>query len=133
MVEWLQVRGIAFPPKAYKATIFDIIKNLNPTPQYFVDDMAAAAGGLHLWLVLSNDIQIKLKIVAGHKVVTWAQVEGHIKAKAKAFNLTEVEQLAWDGFRVVTPNHWKKLIRHERDKVEDHYWSCNGLYEQYTE
>ena len=45
MVEWLQDRGIAFPPKAYKATIFDIIKNLNPTPRYFVDDMVAAAGG----------------------------------------------------------------------------------------
>ena len=60
-------------------------------------------------------------------------MKGHIKANAKAFNLTEMEQLTWDGFAVVTPNRWKKLVRHVREKVEDHYWSCDGLYKQYTQ
>ena len=85
-----------------------------------------------------------LTLYAGHEVVrlpvahctlnpielAWAQVKGHIKSNARAFNLTEVEQLAWDGFEVVTADRWKKLIRHVREKVEDHYWSCDGLYEQ---
>ena len=50
-----------------------------------------------------------------------SQVKRHIKGNAKHFNLTETEQLAWDGFAVVTPDHWKKLIRQVREKVEDHY------------
>ena len=65
--------------------------------------------------------------------MAWAQVKGHIKGNAKHFNLTETEQLAWDGFAVVTPDRWKKLIRHVREKVEDHYWSCDGLYQQCTQ
>ena len=64
--------------------------------------------------------------------LAWAQVKGHIKSNAKAFNLTEVEQLAWEGFAKVTADRWKKLIVHVQEKVEDHYWSCDGLYEQYT-
>ena len=64
--------------------------------------------------------------------LAWAQVKGHIKSNAKAFNLTEIEQLAREGFKVVTADRWKKLVLHVREKVEDHYWSCDGLYQQYT-
>ena len=63
--------------------------------------------------------------------LAWAQVKGHIKANTKVFNLTEVEQLAWEGFQIVTADRWRKLIRHVREKVEDHYWSSDGLYEEY--
>ena len=63
--------------------------------------------------------------------LAWAQVKGHIKANAKAFNLTEVEQLAWEGFGIVTADRRCKLIKHMRDKVEDHYWTSDGLFEQY--
>ena len=65
--------------------------------------------------------------------MAWAQVKGHIKGNAKHFNLTETKQLAWDGFAVVTPDRWKKLIRHLREKVKNHYWSCDGLYQQCTQ
>ena len=64
--------------------------------------------------------------------LAWAQVKGHIKSNTKEFNLTEVEWLAWEGFATVTADRWKKLVVHVREKVEDHYWSCDGLYEQYT-
>ena len=62
-----------------------------------------------------------------------AQVKDHIKGNAKHFNITETEQLAWDGFAIVTPDRWKKLIRYVREKVKDHYWSCDGLYQQCTQ
>ena len=64
--------------------------------------------------------------------LVWAQVKGHIKSNIKEFNLTEVERLAWEGFATVTADRWKKLVVHVQEKVEDHYWSCDGLYEQYT-
>ena len=54
--------------------------------------------------------------------LAWAQVKGHIKSNTKAFNLSEVEKLAWDGFAIVTADRWKKLVKHVREKVEDHYW-----------
>ena len=60
----------------------------------------------------------------------WAQVKGHIKANARVFNLREVEQLAWEGFDVVTPDHWKSLAEHVKIHFEDHYWSNDGLYEK---
>ena len=56
MQEWLRDQGMNFPPKAKKAEIFEIIKRLNPTPRYFVDDMAEAAGWLHTWQLLSSEI-----------------------------------------------------------------------------
>ena len=33
----------------------------------------------------------------------------------------------------MTTDHWKKLIRHVQEKVEDHYWSCDGIYRQYIQ
>ena len=60
-------------------------------------------------------------------------MKDHIKCNTKAFNLTEVEQLAWEGIATVTAARWKKLIVHVQEKVEDHYWSCDGLYEQYVD
>ena len=48
------------------------------------------------------------------------------------FNLMEREKLACEGFSIVTADRWKKLIMHMHDKVEDHYWSCDGQYDQYV-
>ena len=36
-------------------------------------------------------------------------------------------------FLYLTADRWKKLIKHVREKVKDHYWSCDGLYERYTQ
>ena len=64
--------------------------------------------------------------------LAWAQVKGHIKTNTKMFNLMEVEKLAWEGFSILTVDHWKKLIKHVQDKVEDHCWSCDSLCDQYV-
>ena len=62
--------------------------------------------------------------------LAWAQVKGHIKANTHAFNLHEVEKLAWEDFDVVRPDCWKSLIQHVKIHFEDHYWSNDGLYEE---
>ena len=88
-----------------------------------------------------------LSFLAGHEVVwlpvthcslnptemAWARVKSHIKANTKAFNLTEVERLGWEGFSIVTADRWSKLIKHVQEKKEDHYWACDGLYQQVVE
>ena len=33
----------------------------------------------------------------------------------------------------MTADHWKKLNKHVREKVEDHCWSCDDLYERCTQ
>ena len=101
MIEWMDNKGIAHPPKALKSEIFSIIAGLNLTPRYVVDEMAEAAG---------------------HEVVRLPV----------ALNLTEVERLAWEGFEVVTPECWASLIKHVKEKVEDHYWEGDGLAESYS-
>ena len=60
--------------------------------------------------------------------LAWAQVKGHIKAHTREFNLTEVERLVWEGFEVVTPERWASLVKHVREKVEDHYWEVAEHY-----
>lgn len=65
MLEWLRQKEIQFPPKAKKDEIFSIISRLNPTPRYVVDDMAAAAGQLHMEQLLSIDIHKTLSFVQG--------------------------------------------------------------------
>ena len=62
--------------------------------------------------------------------LAWTYVKGHIKANTRAFNLSEVEQLAWEGFDIVTPDHWKSLIQHVQIHFQDHYWYNDGLYEE---
>ena len=40
-----------------------------------------------------------------------------------------LSKLAWEGFDIVTPDHWKSLIEHVHIQYEDHYWFNDGLYE----
>ena len=114
MIEWLDGKGIVYPPKALKSEIFDIIQRLNPTPWCVVDEMAFAAGHEVVRLPVAHCTLNPIEMA-------WAQVKGHIKANNRAFTLTEVERLVWEGFEVVTPEHWASLVKHVKDKVDDHY------------
>ena len=33
---------------------------------------------------------------------------------------------------MVTPEHWASLVKHVREKVEDHYWEVDRLAEHYS-
>ena len=46
------------------------------------------------------------------------------------FTLSEVKDLVYKGFELVIAERWKKLIKHVEDKVENHYWEKDGLYEE---
>ena len=57
--------------------------------------------------------------------MAWAQVKGYVRDNNHKFTLTEVERLVNEGF----PERWKKLVNHVQQKIEDHYWEHDGLYE----
>ena len=61
--------------------------------------------------------------------LAWAQVKEHVRLHNQKFTLKEVEKLVYEGISLVTPIRWKKIIEHTRNKVEDHYWDKDGLYE----
>ena len=125
LIEWLDGKGIAYPPKALKSEVYSIIQGLRLTPRYKVDEMALAAGHEVVRLPVAHCTLNPIELA-------WAQVKGHIKANNRAFTLAEVERLAWEGFEVVTPERWTSLIKHVRDKVEDHFWEADGLAEYYS-
>ena len=50
--------------------------------------------------------------------------------KQYRFTLSEVKKLVEEGFQYVTAERWRSLIKHVEEKVEDHYWQHDGLYEQ---
>ena len=54
--------------------------------------------------------------------MAWTQVKGYVKDHNCKFTLSEVERLLNEGFKIVTPERWKKLIKHVQEKIEDHYW-----------
>ena len=49
------------------------------------------------------------------------------------FTLTEVKELVYRGFEVVTPERWQSLIKLVQEKIEDHYWEQDGLHEELLE
>ena len=125
LIEWLDGKGYAYPPKALKSEIYSIIQGLRLTPRYIVDEMALAAGHEVVRLPVAHCTLNPIEMA-------WSRVKGHIKDKNRAFTLTEVERLAWEGFEVVTPDVWADLVKHVRDKVEDHFWAVDGLAELYS-
>ena len=65
--------------------------------------------------------------------MVWAQVKGYVKDHNKKFTLSEVKRLVDEGFKMVTPEECKKMIKHVQEKIEDHYWEHDGLYEDMME
>lgn len=118
--------GIEFPLKVLKAKIH--VKG-KATSHYVVDDMVVAAGTCTPTRSLENMIHVFYSnypcFLVGHEVGQlpgeWiqAQVKGHVKSSTKAFNLSEVEQLAWEGLEKGTGNCWAKMIKQVREKMED--------------
>ena len=125
LIEWLVYYGIPFPYDGLKTELYSITQRVNLTTKYTVDEMAKAAGCEVVRLPVAHCTLNPIELA-------WVQVKGHIKSNARAFNLAEVERLAWEGFDVVTPERWADLVRHVQEKVEDHYWEVDGLTEQYS-
>ena len=129
MVEWLVFYEIEFDVQRTKPELFSIIKDsikkMGLTRQYVVDNMALAAGHEVVRLPVAHCTLNPIELA-------WSQVKGHIKANNRLFKLDEVERLAWEGFEVVTPERWSDLVKHVRDKVEDHYWKADRLDVWYT-
>ena len=55
--------------------------------------------------------------------------KGACEEPQSKFILKEVEKLVYEGISIRAPMTWKKRIRHNRNKVEDHYWDEDGLHE----
>jgi hypothetical protein len=65
--------------------------------------------------------------------MAWAQVKGYVREHNQLCTLTEVERLVHEGFGVVTAERWRRMIAHVQEKVEDHYWEHDSLYEEMEE
>ena len=59
--------------------------------------------------------------------MAWSQMKHFIQSHNENFTLTEMERLTYLAFDEVTPERWKSLIAHIREKVEDHYWEADRL------
>ncbi len=127
MVEWLQVKKIAFPEKCLKKKIWEIVKSHRPiNPEYVVDHLAKSAGHEVVRLPVAH---CELNPIE----MAWAQMKNYIKKNNIKFTLSEIERLTHTAFTVVTPNRWKSLITHVQQKVENHYWEVDGLQQELVE
>ena len=130
MIYWLVYYGVEeFGSWYTKKQLFSIIQNtvqtMGLTRQYIIDKMARAAGHEVVRLPVAHCTLNPIELA-------WSQVKGHIKANNRLFKLDEVERLAWEGFEVVTPERWSDLVKHVRNKVEDHYWKVDRLDRQFV-
>ena len=86
--------------------------------KYIVDEMALKAGHEVISLPVAHCTLKPIELV-------WAQVKSHIKGNTSKFTLNEV---AKEGFEVVTKERWADLVKHMRDKLEDCCWQNDNLY-----
>ena len=118
MMEWLDAKAIPYPEKCLKT---EICKRHRPVhPEYHVDDMAKQAGHEVVCLLVAH---CELNPIE----MAWSQVKHFIQSPNKRFTITEMERLTHLAFDEVTPERWKSLIAHIKEKVEDHYWEADGL------
>ena len=47
--------------------------------------------------------------------------------------LAEEKRLVHEGFGVVTAERWRRMKAHVQEKMEDHYWAHDSLYEEMEE
>ena len=123
MYEWLVYYNVTFSPHMTKKELLSIIQDsvkrmgFNNSKKCIVDEMAHEAGHEVVRLSVAHCMLNPIE----------SQVKGHIKANTSRFMLDEVEDLAWKDFEKVTPERWADLVKHVRDKVEDHYWDNDRL------
>lgn len=121
MVEWLDKKAIPYPDKCLKTDIWSIVKRHRPAhPEYVVDYVAKQAGHEVVRLPVAH---CELNPIE----MAWSQMKDYIKKNNFKFTLTEMERLTHLAFDAVTPDRWKSLIAHVKEKVEDHYWEVDGL------
>ena len=127
MVEWLTHKGIPYPDKCLKTEIWSIVKTHRPIhPEYFVDDEAKQAGHEVVRLPVAH---CELNPIE----MAWSQMKHYIKTHNLKFTLSEMERLTHIAFTAVTPDRWKSLLAHVKEKVEDHYWEADGLQMELVE
>ena len=120
LIEWLVFHELPFYSDAKKSELLAIVHSIDITRTYVIDEMVKAGGQEVVRLPVAHCTLNPIELA-------WSQVKGHIKSNAHEFNLSECERLAWEGFDIVTHERWTDLVRHVRDKVEDHYWKVDGL------
>ena len=89
-------------------------------PEYFVDDVAKQAGHEVVRLPVAH---CELNPIE----MAWSQMKHYIKTHNLKFTLSEMEWLTHIAFTTVTPDHWKSLLAHVKEKVVHHYWEADGL------
>ncbi len=115
MIDWLVYHDVPFRAHALKSELFDIIQSKKVVRRYIIDEMAKREGHEVVRLPVAQCTLNPIELA-------WAQVKDHIKSNSHVFSLAEIEHLAWEGFGIVTPERWSSLVRHVKEKVEDHYW-----------
>ena len=62
----------------------------------------------------------------------WAQLKQHVAINNVSFKLTDVQQVAEDGFKTITAARWRTVCEHVK-KVETEYWARDNLRENEVE
>ena len=107
--------------KSVLKQIWSIVKCHRPVhPEYHVDDVAKQAGHKVVCLPVAHSELNPIKMA-------WSQMKHFSQSHNKKFTLTEVERLTHLDFDEVTPERWKFLIAHIKERVEDHYLEADGL------
>ena len=62
----------------------------------------------------------------------WTQLKHHVATNNVSFKLTDVQQVAVDGFKTITAERWGSVCEHVKT-VEAEYWARDNLYESEVE
>ena len=120
MMAWLDNKGMVYDSSSLKAEIFQLIEKLNGRTIYKSDVLTEQHGRIILRLPLAHCELNPIELC-------WAQVKAYVATHNKTF-----KDLAHDGLKVVTANHWQRCCCHVW-KVEEEYWQKMALLKKWKE
>ena len=117
IVDFLQSKQKEYPPKATKATLLEICKDIFVPKKYVLESVTDEFCQLN-----KREIRI-LRLPIGHSELNaieliWAQSKNEVASKNIKFNLTATKELMSTALSNVTQENWRKAIDHVK-QVED--------------
>ena len=119
--QWLKDHSIQYNDTDIKKTLLELVKQHRPEPLYLTDKVIHDHGHTVLRLPVAHCELNPIELA-------WSQVKRHVARHNKAYNLTEVYRLTYDGFKQVTTDMWRQFCRHALD-VENDYFTKDGILE----
>lgn len=127
IIGWLKGKNIIHEENLLKRELLDIVKiHRKQFDAYVIDEFAKTKNMTVLRLPPYHCELNPIELI-------WAQVKGDVAAKNTTFKLRELKELFSAAVQKISPEKWKKCVKHVIEVVEPQMNQMDHNYENLTE